>query len=100
MSDLSSDRPQEMSTNKSERNYKGTDLTVVCSVLIIAVAVITVYFMSGKDASICCNFAQELNITKKLVELEIRMENLQQSLEKEMQREKEGTDLLQIMKYI
>ena len=94
MSDLGNDIPQEIPTRKTEGDF---NLIVVCSVLIIAVAVITVYYLTEKDERICCNFAQELNITTKLAEIEIRLENLHKSLEKEMQRESEGTDLFQII---
>ena len=63
-----------MTLPTAERRFKGADLIVVCSVLIIAAAVTIVYFVPGNDSTICCNFAQELNITRKLSVVEMQIQ--------------------------
>lgn len=90
MSDIPSDRPQDKTTPATQNCFKGPDLTVICSVLIIATAVTVVYFVQGKDTRICCNCDPEQDVTRKLLALENQIEYLRGRLEKEKERKTEG----------
>lgn len=90
MSDIRNDRPQDNTTPTPQRCFKGPDLTVVCSVLIIATAVTIVYFVPGKDSRICCNFNPEQNLTRMLLALENQIEDRRRHLEKEKERKTDG----------